>query len=721
MIGKVILQKDETDCAVACISSVARHYGKRISLKRIRSLAQTDRSGTLGLGLVKTAAKLGFNCRAVFSDKKEIADGISYPFIAHTKKTSTEHYIVANKFDKKSGLVEIMDPAYGNDTIKIVEFQKLWTGYFFMLSPTEQFADLENSKNDLFRFFSLLKPHKKICIQVFIASLILSVFGILAAFYFRFLIDEVLGAGLEKTLTVFSIGFFGVICFQALLMFARNQLLIFMGHKIDTTLMVSYFTHVVKLPMSFFAKRKTGEILSRMYDSSRIRNLISSTALSIIMDSVMIVFGGGILFLFGSKLLFISIASVLIGALIVFLFVKPYRRKIKLRAIAEAERQSCMVEMVNGIETVKSIAAEEQALDRAEFSIVNAARKNIDIRSMENLQNSVQYFVEKCGMLAIYWIGSINILKGTMSLGQLISFIILSGYFLGPLFRLLTLQPNLQEAKTSAERLAEILDQQTEDETENTEKLNLDNIEGNIEFKDVSFCYGSREETLKNINLKIKAGSKVAFVGESGSGKSTVAKLLMKFHKADKGEILIDGQNIDDYKTDAIRNKIGYVPQEILLFSGSIADNIRMANPNVSMQKLFMASIMAKADKFIRRIPERYATIVGERGATLSGGERQRIAIARVILKNPGMFILDEGTSGLDNETEQSVMRNLNMLFENKTSITISHKLSTVEHCDKIFVFDKGKIIEEGTHSELINKAGKYYDLWNIQNTGVAA
>ncbi|TWI75457.1 ATP-binding cassette subfamily B protein [Treponema putidum] len=502
-------------------------------------------------------------------------------------------------------------------------------------------------------------------------------------------------------------------------MLARNQLLNIMGFKIDNALMQSYFSHLLKLPMNFFSNRKTGELISRMYDSATIRDIVSSTSLSVAMDAVMIVFGIIFLFMLGSNLAFVALVPVVIGAIGVLLFAKPYEKKMKERAIAEASKQSCMVELITGIETIKSIASEDIANDKAEFVLVEATRKNIEIASMVNFQNVFQMFVYKCGSLAVYWIGGLAILKGKMSLGQLISFVILSGYFLDPLSRLLTLQPLLQEAKTAAERLSEIFEEAPEiDEENEVEKIVPDKILGAIEVKNVSFSYGARGQTLKDVSLKIHSGSKVAFVGESGSGKSTLAKLLVKLYKPDAGEILLDGKNIEDYDTKVLRKKIGYIQQDSLLFSGSIANNIRESNPSARMSDVFLASSIAGADRFITHLAERFSTIVGERGTSLSGGEKQRIAIARTILKKPQILILDEATSGLDSVTEHDVMKNINDIAKNQTHVIISHKLATTKDCDEIFVFDKGEIVEHGTHEELLKQEDFYYNLWNMQNIG---
>lgn len=698
---------------IACVANLARYYGIDLNVSAMKKTASLRK-----VCFEKLAKQNGLKVKKVFCKGAKLPNDLHFPIVAELE--SAEHnyqrshcLILKRKKDKVHIITE-----EGRKVLDLLAFENIFSGTFYLISPKKDFANTKDSVKDLASFFFLLKAEKKNVAKIFLASLMLCLFGVLTAFYFRFLIDEVFVAGLENMLNVFSFAFFIIISFQCLLSFARNQLLNFLGHKIDASIVTEYFSHIFKLPMKFFSKIKTGEIISRMYDGRTIRNLISTTFLSVSIDAVMLVFGSIFLFLFASKLLFISIISVIIGAFVAKIFAKPYRLKMLERAKSEAIKQSYLVEFISGIETIKASAAIDYACEKSEEKIIDAIKKNLNIKTVTNLQNTIQYFVQQLGTLFIYYFGGRAIINGEMTLGQLISFVILSQYFIGPLFRFLTLQPTLQEAKTAARRLLEIFNERQE-ETEGA-KIDEGFLYGDIEFNNVNFSYGSgKAETLRNINLKIKSGDKVAFVGESGSGKSTVAKLLMKFQNIDSGEILIDGKNISDYSVDYIRNNIGYVPQDSILFSGTIAENIMLGNRHANFDDVFKASILSKADSFIRHLDERYETQVGERGASLSGGERQRLAIARCILKNPAMFILDESSSALDNMLESAVLNSIKNVTKNKTLIMISHKLSSIKDFDKIFVLDKGQIIESGTHSELLEAKGKYSDLWFTQNLEV--
>ena len=699
---KQVLQHDETDCGVACISIILQFYGKNVPLRKIREVCGTDGSGTSGYGIIKGAERFGLSCKGLMSPQKNKINEIPLPAIFHINEHA-EHYVVVYKVSKK--FIFVSAPAFGLRKIKLSDFFNWWSGVFFILFPTSEFEKGNEEKGLLFRFFTLLKPHKKLVFEVFLASIMLSIFGVFTSFYFRFLIDEVLYSEIKSTLNLCSVCYLLVIIFQTAISFCRSEIILYLGTKIDVALLCDFFCHLLHLPMDFFSKRKTGEILSRINDAETVKTAVSSTTLSIAIDSFMLVVGGIFLFKMGSRLLPISIIPVVISALIVWCYANPFKFKIKKRAIIEAEKNASMYESINGIATIKALSAEDKAFSRVEERIVDSAEKSIELGKMGNIQNSLQDFVSNCGTLALYWVGSFLIFNGKISLGQLISFVTLSGFFLNPLKRLLTMQLYLQEVFISAQRLTDIIDME-EEAYEEENKVEPESLNGEIEFKDVSFAYGTRGYAVENINLRISSGQKVAFVGTSGSGKTTLLKLLMKFYKCQDGKILINGTDIFDYKTDFYREKIGYVPQESLLFSGTIAENIAWGTENVNFKKIVAASMAAQAFEFIDRLPEKFNTYIGEHGSTLSGGERQRIALARILLRNPEILILDEATASLDSISEKAIMDTIFSIIKNKTTIMVAHRLSTIKNCDLIFVFNKGHLVEQGTHNQLLRKNG---------------
>ncbi|MEE1212619.1 MAG: peptidase domain-containing ABC transporter [Treponema sp.] len=709
---KKVLQHDETDCGAACISIILKYYGKSVPLRRIRTAAGTDSVGTSGYGIVKGAEKFGMSCKGLMSPEKDKIDEIPLPAIFHIKQ-KFDHYVVVYKVSKK--YVYISDPGEGLRKVNRSEFFSWWTGVFFILFPTSDFEKGNENRGLLFRFVYLLKPYKLLVSEILIASLLLSLFGVFVSFYFRFLIDEVLYSQVKSTLNLCSICYLIVIVFQTLIEYCRSQIILHLGTKIDVSLLSDFFCHLLHLPLNFFSSRKTGEILSRINDAETVKNAISSTTLGIIMDSFMLVVGGFFLFKLGMNLLPIAIVPVILSAIVVWIYSAPFKRKIKMRSILEADKNASMYESINGISTIKGLSTEDKAYIRVEEKIVMAADKALELGKLGNCQRAIQDFISGTGTLALYWFGSFMIFDGKLTLGQLISFNTLSGFFLGPLKRLLTMQLHLQEVMISAERLTDIIDM--EEECPDEEKLeDIEKLEGDIEFKNVTFSYGTRGRAVEDVSFKIPAGKKVAFVGSSGSGKTTLLKLLMKFYPLEEGQILINGTDISEIKTSSYREKIGYVPQESLLFSGTISENIAWGCDNPDPKKIVASSMASQSYDFIQRLPEKFNTYVGEHGSTLSGGERQRLAMARILMRNPHMLILDEATASLDSISEQAIMDTIFTRIQGRTVIMVAHRLSTIKDCDLIYVFNKGKLVEQGSHFELLAKNGFYKSLWRAQN-----
>ncbi|WP_330577598.1 peptidase domain-containing ABC transporter [Alkaliphilus serpentinus] len=332
-----------------------------------------------------------------------------------------------------------------------------------------------------------------------------------------------------------------------------------------------------------------------------------------------------------------------------------------------------------------------------------------------NLQSSLSSIIASVGGIAILWVGAYNVINGNLTAGQLIAFNALLAYFLEPIQNLINLQPMMQTAIVASDRLGEVLDLELEKKDDENQKIKPSTLKGKIEIKNVDFRYGTRQLVLKNISMTINPGEKIALVGESGSGKTTLVKLLLNFYDWEKGDILVNNYNIKDINLDTLRGKIAYISQDIFLFSGTIKENLLMGNLDAELEEVIEASKLAKAHDFINEFPLRYETMLEENGTNISGGQKQRLAIARAILKNPDIFIMDEATSNLDSITEKAIERTIDKLSEGVTTIIIAHRLSTIKRCDKIYVMEKGKFIEAGTHKELMESKGKYHKLWKEQ------
>mgnify|MGYP004448762621 CR=1 FL=1 len=713
-----IKQHDITDCGAACLATICKQNGYKTGITQIRDVAGTDKQGTNVYGVIKAAEQLGFSAKGVKGDRNAFYSDFPLPCIAHViVDGNLLHYVVVHKITKKQ--IVIADPGVGIVKLKPEEFfgevheegkppKYQWSGVIILLVKNETFKKGDETKGLFSRFFYLLLPQKKLLLHIFVASLVYTILGIVGAFYFKVMIDSVLPDGMRKTLMTLSVGIIILNLFKVVLNAFRSHLLLYLSQKLDIALLLGYYRHVIELPMNFFGTRKVGEIISRCQDAGKVRDAISVATLTIMIDTIMAIAGAIILYMQNDRLFGIAIIIVVLYGIIVACFHKWYERLNRKQMEDNAQLTSYMVESLNGIQTVKAYNAERKANRETEIKFVKLLRSIFELTWVSNLQTSLKIVVELVGGVIILWVGGIGVINGEMTIGSLITFNSLLAYFLDPIKNLINLQPQIQTAVVAADRLGEILDLEAEKTKTEYRKLTPAKLDGDIEIKNLNFRYGTRKLVLEDINLTIEKGKKVAFVGESGSGKTTLSKLLLHLYTPESGDILISGNHVDDIRLETLRERIAYIPQETFLFSGTIFENLTLGLDEATMDDIIEASKMAQAHEFINDLPLRYETRLEENGTNLSGGQRQRIAIARAMLKKPDILILDEATSNLDAVTERALDRTIHEFAKDMTTIFIAHRLSTIKNCDMIYVMDKGKIIEQGNHRELISLGGKY-------------
>ena len=751
-----VRQHDTTDCAAACLAMVCLHYKKEVTITRLRDMMGTDLKGTNLVGLQKAANELGFTTAAVRVDRENFLSDFSLPCIAQViTDQGLAHFVVVfkkttikddgarrkhmlqdaetrkeeeekGKKHKCKDYVIIGDPATELKKISLDEFYKNFTGVLLLLNPTSEFKggkqgkdgkDGKSSKYGMMkRYIDLLLPQKKLFFYAILSSVITTILGIASSMFNKILMDEVLPYGLNSLLVTLILVFSVVSITSTLIGFVRQWVLIHLSIKIDIPLMLGYFGHIFNLPMKFFATRKTGDITTRYSDANTIKSIFTSIALSLVMDIAMAVITGIILFRMNAMLFSISLFMALVSILLVLIYKQPYKRINEESMAQSAALNSQMIESLRGIETVKCNANEQTELDNLEREYMKSLKISLRSSRISTTQGLISSFISTGFSMLTTYVGITQVLNGEMTLGGFMAFSTLSSYFTSPLSNLIGLQMQIQEASISMKRLTEIMDYPAEYETaEGTEQSELGKVDGDIEFKDVTFRYGNRAPALDHVSFTIPAGKKVALVGSSGSGKSTITKLLLKYYDPEDGEIDVNGVNLAEYTNHSVRRAIAYVPQNIELFSKTIYDNIRISRMDATMDEVKEAAKKADAHEFIRHLPLQYNTYLEEAGNGLSGGEKQRIALARAFLKDSNLYILDESTSNLDFATETLIF---NMIYEqlaDRSMLIVAHRLSTVRDCDLILVMDHGKIVERGTHDELMAMDGRYAELWNMQ------
>lgn len=743
-----IQQHDEKDCGAACLSMICEFYGLKLPIAKFRDLIKVDSQGANIYGLVVGAGEVGLDADALEGTAEELFEGIDsdeirFPFIARIINNQMyEHYIVVYSINKEK--VVIGDP--GKDKIykiPVALFVNQWQGQVITFFPNKDFKKGNERKGALKKFYVFLSSQKKLLVFVFIVSIFISVINVSGAMIFEYILSDTLemtyigkevsvekqhigeheykdNIAFEKTLNKIenklSVVFVNIetVCITIILMYIlraflqmlRGYLLSVTSKQIDVPLTLSYYNHLVDLPSRFHETRKTGELMSRFYDISQIRDAISTTALTIMLDSVMAVACGVLLYNINEILFLITLVIMVIYAFVMFLFRKPIKSVNHKLMEHEAQVTSYLKESIDGMETIKAYQY-ENIIKRKTNKLYNRfAGMNVKGSLICNLQESIISAIASIGIVILLWIGTYLCIDNVISIANLFVFYYLIHYFLEPVSNLINLQPELQIAVVAAERLNDILD--AEIEQDNTDKNEIESLYGDIKIENVDFRYGNRDLVLQNVSMTFMKGKKIAIVGESGCGKTTLAKLLLLFYNPEKGKITINGRDFSKYTISSIRKRIAYIPQNIFLFSDTVYNNLIYENEDVTKRDIKKICKLCGADEFIERLPLKYNTVLEENGCNLSEGQKQRLAIVRAILKKPDVLIMDEATSNLDTITEESIKNIIEKFSDKMTCIIIAHRMNTIKNCDYIYVMDNGKIAEQGTHQNLFERNGLY-------------
>lgn len=706
---------------------------------------------------------MGFRTEALEGDAKSLLNGledeeINTPFIAHiVTDEGMEHFVVVCSFHNHEFV--LADPAHGRRVLSEENFFEKWTGHIITFVTTKNFVAENYTKGQFSKFFKLLRgQYKKIAI-IILASILVALIGVVGSFIFEISIDEyatqngyedhehseeagkeeirrdnlgddeygnakgiffsvlkMLSRIADKTeITGFHVIFIIVILFYILKMILellRGYLIVVLAKQIDIGLTLSYYNHILDLPVSSVNLRQTGEYLSRFSDTDAVRTAISNVTITLVIDSIMAIGSGILLYLINGKMFLCTFFIVLSYAIIFVIYRDKIENSNRTAMENEAQLQAYFKESIDGMETVKAANAGDKVKEvttKKFTNFINAVfRNNIITMSQDVVTNSV----ELIGIVIVLWLGFTLVFKHFITIGILMTFYVLVSYFVGPVKNLIQMQPAIQKAFVAMDRLNDIFDLKAE---ENTDVGSCFPIIDELIIEKLHFRYGNREKVLRNINMKVRRGEKVAIVGESGSGKTTLAKLLLGFYKPEMGKIYFNDNPIEDISKKELRKNVAYVEQNTFLFADTIRNNLIFGNEDaqkMSDEQIHEACCLSRAEKFINELPLKYDTPLDENGNNLSGGQKQRLSIARALLRRPQVLILDEATSNLDTITENGIK---NAIFQNGGQlmcIIIAHRLSTIKQCDRIFVLEKGTIAEEGTHKDLMKKNGLYAKLW---------
>jgi ATP-binding cassette, subfamily B, bacterial len=703
----VLLQLNAVECGAACLAMILQYYGRRVSISEIRERSDPGRDGLTALSIVKQAQNYGLRVRAL-SLKENDLRFVRLPAIVHWE---FNHFLVVERWTP--AYVDVVDPAIGRRHLTQEEFDAGFTGIVLALEPGAHFlrnqAAPQVSLSSYARGYLALAPGA--LTQILLASLLLQLFGLSIPLLTEIVVNRIIPLQLTGVLAVVGLGILTLVLAQLITTLLRSSLVIYLQARVDTQMMMSFLEHLLALPLRFFQQNISGDILTRLSSNTVIRDILSNQMVSNVLDGSTVIVYLAILLWQGPIFALLVVLLGLAQVVVLLSTRQPIQHLARRELTAQGATQGYVAEALTGIVTLKAAGAERRTLDH--WSNLFFEQLNVSMRRqyLSSLVNAVMSALRLLAPLLLLWVGTMQVINGQMQLGTMLALNALALGFLTPVSSLVNTGQTLQLVQSHLERIADVMDAAPEQEGQAHQPPGLT---GHIVLQNVSFRYNEQSpEILRGINLSVDAGKKVAIVGRTGSGKSTLGKLLLGLYLPNQGEILYDGIPLRFLDYQAVRAQFGVVMQDATIFSGSIRQNIALSDPEMSLERIARAAQAAALHEDIMRMPMGYETFVSEHGSALSGGQRQRLALARALAHAPSILLLDEATSALDVMTEQVVEQNLRALP--CTQIIIAHRLSTIRNADLILVLDQGRIVEQGTHQQLIQGRGYYASLIQSQ------
>lgn len=662
---------------------IINFYGGNLPIDQIRDLTKTDKNGTTAFHIIEACKSIGFNAEGIKTSLEQLnKENLILPCIAHVVIDGKyKHFVVIYKIDFKNKKIIIADPSCSIKKITFSEFQKMWSGVLITLYPLKKLPLTQNISFIDF-LLKIIKLHKAFIFNIIMLSIFITMFSVISSFYMKNILDAIN----YNNLTIIFIFFLFINIFKILSDFFRNKLLIYLNQKIDLLLTLDTYKKIISLPYNYYHTRTTGDIISRVNDLSIIRNMITKVSLSLFIDLPLALVTFIIFYIINTKLFFISLIIVFIYLLLMIFSKNRITNNINTIQVNKSETMSYMIETINGFETVKSVGNEAQIIDKFEKKYVKFLKNIFKFDNYNNTISILKDLVNAIGYLTIIYVGAKMVILGNLTFGDLLVFVNLLNYFLEPIKNIIDLNSEIKEAKNSLRRILELF------KNENKKQTFIDNVKvKEISFNNLSYSYDYKEKQLKNINLKLKK-QKILILGKSGSGKSTLFKLLMRYYEIPRNQITINGYDINDYKDDVIKHNFSYISQNEILYTDSIYNNLKI-DKNITEEQIIEISKKCFIDEFLNDLG--LNMLIEENGYNLSGGQRQRIILARALLKNFEVLIIDEGLSQMDINLERKILKNLFKMYENKMIIVISHRLDNMDLYDRVIELKNGEIVKD--------------------------